>query len=118
MSRIGKQPVQLPRGVEVRISDGQISVKGPKGQLDRSLPAEIAVEVADAELTVSRSGDRPQQRAMHGLTRALIANMVIGVSEGFTKTLEIQGVGYRAQLAGTKLSLQVGYSRPVEVDPP
>lgn len=118
MSRIGKQPIAIPKGVEISINGSDVNVKGPKGQLQRQVAAGMLLQVADGTLTVERPSDKPEHRALHGLTRALIANMVTGVADGFTKTLEIQGVGYRAIKAGNNLSLQVGFSRPIEVTPP
>ena len=118
MSRIGKQPIELPKGVEVTLEGAHVRVKGPKGQLERDVSPEMQIQLEDGVLTVARPSDKPEHRAMHGLTRALLANMAAGVSEGFTKTLEIQGVGYRAIKQGNNLSLQVGFSRPVEVAPP
>ena len=118
MSRTGRKPIELPQGVEVRIDGRNVSVKGPKGELARELPPDMTIAIEDGRVLVSRPTDRPQHRALHGLTRTLVANMVTGVAEGFTTTLEIQGVGYRALQQGNNLSLQVGYSRPVEVTPP
>jgi large subunit ribosomal protein L6 len=118
MSRIGNQPIELPKGVEVTLEGSHVRVKGPMGQLERDVSPEMQLQLEDGTLTVARPSDKPEHRAMHGLTRALIANMAIGVSEGFTKTLEIQGVGYRAAKQGNNLSLQVGFSRPVDVSPP
>jgi large subunit ribosomal protein L6 len=118
MSRIGRLPIQLPDGVEV-IQDGtRVTVKGPLGTLERTLHPEMALERADGELRVVRPTDEPRHRALHGLTRTLVNNMVTGVTTGFTKNLEISGVGYRAQLQGTKLVMALGYSHPVEVDAP
>jgi len=104
--------------VKVNIEGGRVTVTGPKGELSRQFHPDIGIRLDDGELVVSRSSDRPQQRSLHGLTRSLLANMVAGVSEGFTKVLEMHGVGYRAQMQGQKLVLQVGYSRPVEITPP
>ncbi len=116
MSRIGKMPISLPQGVTVSVEAGNIvRVKGKRGELEEKIPSEIAVEINDGELCVSRKSDAKRDRAMHGLSRALIANMVTGVTEGFTKTLEVVGVGYRAAKSGNKLVLNVGYSHPVEV---
>ena len=117
MSRVGKNPIPLPRGVEVQVNGPQINVKGPKGQLDRRVDPEMRVEQQDGQLVVVRPTDQTRHRAMHGLTRSLIANMVQGVSEGVSKTLEMQGVGYRAQMQGTTLQLSVGFSHPVDVRP-
>ncbi len=117
MSRVGKAPIPVPQGVEVRIEGGACHVRGPKGELEQTLHPDIGVELADDVLTVTRSTDVPKHRALHGLTRALIANMVEGVTEGFTKTLEIVGTGYRAELRGESLVLSVGFSHQVELDP-
>ena len=118
MSRIGRLPIALPPGVEV-IQDGRVlRVRGPLGVLERDIHPEMTVDRADDTLRVVRPSDEPRHRALHGLTRTLIQNMVTGVTTGFTKALEISGVGYRAQLQGTKLVLALGYSHPVEVDPP
>ena len=118
MSRIGKQPVAVPDGVEVTIEPELVKVKGPKGELEERVSRQIGVEQEDGEVRVSRSTDRGEHRALHGLTRSLIANMVEGVTNGYEKRLEIQGVGYRAQLQGNKLVLALGYSHPVEVQAP
>jgi large subunit ribosomal protein L6 len=119
MSRIGKQPIPLAQGVKVQIEGGTVTVTGPKGTLSREVVnPEIQIEQQDGSLVVTRANDEKQQRSMHGLYRTLVANMVTGVSTGFTKTLEIQGVGYRAQKQGNNLTLSVGFSHPVEVSPP
>jgi large subunit ribosomal protein L6 len=118
MSRIGRKPVPVPDAVSVEIAPGNIAVKGPKGELRQSLSAEMKVEQEDGTVTVTRPTDRGEHRALHGLTRSLIANMVEGVTEGFEKRLEIQGVGYRAALKGKKLELALGYSHPVAIDAP
>ena len=118
MSRIGKQPIPLPTGVEVQIEPEVVRVTGPRGSLEERKPRDIAVEKQDSELLVTRPTDRGEHRALHGLTRSLIANMVTGVTEGFTKRLEIQGVGYRAALRGKDIELQVGYSHPVSIPAP
>ena len=118
MSRIGRMPIPLPSGVEVTQEGTNLSVKGPLGTLARSIHPEMVIERGDDELRVVRPSDEPRHRALHGLTRTLVNNMVVGVTTGFTKGLEISGVGYRAQLQGTKLVLALGYSHPVEVDPP
>jgi large subunit ribosomal protein L6 len=118
MSRIGKMPITLPKGVEVRIDGNTVTVKGPKGELARDILPEIAIKQEDGQLLVSRPTDQQRHRAMHGLTRTLVDNMVRGVSEGFSKTLEMQGVGYRAQMQGNDLQLSVGFSHPVTVPPP
>src|ERR671933_2836274 len=113
MSRIGKSPIELPAGVSVSISPGRVTVNGPLGELQQQVPARIKIEQADGVITVTRPTERGDDRALHGLTRTLVANMVEGVTKGFTKTLEIQGVGYRAALRGADLELNVGYSHPV-----
>jgi large subunit ribosomal protein L6 len=111
-------PIPLPKGVEVRIDGNTVTVKGPKGELAREIRPEITVEQGDGQLLVNRPSDQQRHRAMHGLTRTLVDNMVRGVSEGFSKTLEMQGVGYRAQMQGNDLQLAVGFSHPVNVPPP
>lgn len=119
MSRIGKLPITIPSGVEVKVEDGNlVTVKGPKGSLERKLPAEISVAVNDNEVVVTRPSDLKKHRALHGLTRTLVANMVEGVTNGFSKVLEINGVGYRAQKQGKQLILSLGYSHPVEMEDP
>jgi len=118
MSRVGNAPVPIPKGVEVTVRGRTVEVKGPKGTLVREFHPDITVEVADSTVRVRRPSDLEHHRALHGLTRALLANMVRGVTEGFKVELEIQGVGYRATRQGNTLSLQVGYSHPVEVAPP
>ena len=118
MSRIGKQPIELPSGVNVAISPGRVQVNGPLGELSQNVPARMKVEHVDATLTVTRPTERGDDRALHGLTRSLLANMVEGVTNGFQKRLEIQGVGYRAALRGTDLELNVGFSHPVVMKPP
>jgi large subunit ribosomal protein L6 len=118
MSRIGKSPIPLPSGVNVSISPGRVMVNGPLGELSQQLPQRIAVEQQEDQIVVTRPTERGQDRALHGLTRSLVANMVEGVTKGFEKTLEIQGVGYRATLRGTSLELNVGFSHPVSVNPP
>ncbi len=118
MSRIGKLPVPIAKGVDVKVDGSTVHVKGPKGELSRTFPAGITFTVEDGKVVVSRPDDEKHSRALHGLSRSLLANMVAGVSEGFTKTLELQGVGYRATQAGAKVNLAVGYSHPVEVAPP
>jgi len=111
-------PITLPKGVEVRVEGARITVKGPKGELTREVSGEITVEQKDGTVVLSRPTDQPRHRALHGLARALVANMVSGVSEGFSKTLEMQGVGYRAQMQGKDLVLAIGFSHPVTVPPP
>jgi large subunit ribosomal protein L6 len=118
MSRVGKQPITLAPQVKIDIEGRHITVSGPRGALERELPPEIKVEHQDGQLVLTRPNDEPRVRALHGLSRSLVANMVQGVTAGFTKTLEVQGVGYRVQQQGAKIVLQVGYSHPVEVDPP
>jgi large subunit ribosomal protein L6 len=118
MSRIGKQPIPVPDGVEVTIQPDLVKVKGPKGELQERVSRQIGVAQENGEILVTRSTDRGEHRALHGLTRSLIANMVEGVTNGFEKRLEIQGVGYRAQLQGNKLVLALGYSHPVEMNAP
>jgi large subunit ribosomal protein L6 len=118
MSRIGKQPIPVPAGVEVSIEPDLVRVKGPKGELQERVVREIVVEQEEGQLLVKRPTDRGEHRALHGLTRSLVANMVQGVTEGFEKRLEIQGVGYRAQLQGKKLVMSLGYSHPVEIQAP
>ena len=117
MSRIGKQPIELPAGVSVALSPGRVQVNGPLGELDQLVPARMQIEKSDSEIVVTRPTERGEDRALHGLTRSLIANMVEGVTKGFEKRLEIQGVGYRAQLKGADLELAVGFSHPVTVKP-
>jgi large subunit ribosomal protein L6 len=118
MSRIGRKPVPVPDAVTVEIAPGNIAVKGPKGELWQTLSTDMTVEQGDGAVTVARPTDRGEHRALHGLTRSLIANMVEGVTEGFEKRLEIQGVGYRAALKGKNLELALGYSHPVAIDAP
>ena len=118
VSRIGKQPIAVPSGVEVTIEPELVKVKGPKGELTERVNRDIDVKQENGEILVARPTDRGEHRALHGLTRSLIANMVEGVTNGYEKRLEIQGVGYRAQLQGKKLVLALGYSHPVEMDAP
>src|SRR5438552_11161593 len=117
MSRIGRQPVPVPTGVNVAIDPGRIMVNGPLGELTQQLPIRMKVEKSDGTIVVTRPTERGEDRALHGLTRTLIANMVEGVTNGFEKKLEIQGVGYRASLSGSNLELLVGYSHPVRITP-
>jgi large subunit ribosomal protein L6 len=118
MSRIGRKPVPVPDAVTVEIVPGKIAVKGPKGELRQDLSPDMKVEQEDGTVTIARPTDRGEHRALHGLTRSLIANMVEGVTDGFEKRLEIQGVGYRAALKGKNLELALGYSHPVAIDAP
>lgn len=117
MSRIGKLPVTIPDGVQVTLQDNVITVKGPKGELTRELHNEMEVVVEDKQVIIKRPSDSNKHKALHGLTRTLVNNMVEGVTKGYQKTLELVGVGYRAQMQGKKLVLQVGYSHPVEIEP-
>jgi large subunit ribosomal protein L6 len=118
MSRVGKNPVPVPSGVTAQMEANAITVKGPKGQLEQRLHPDMIVEVDDSEIRVKRPTESKQHRSLHGLTRTLIANMVKGVSNGFSKELEIEGVEYRAELKGKTLVLALGYSHPVRFDPP
>jgi large subunit ribosomal protein L6 len=118
MSRIGKSPIELPAGVSVSISPGRVMVNGPLGELAREIPRRIALEQKDSDIVVTRPTERGEDRALHGLTRTLVANMVEGVTKGFQKTLEIQGVGYRVALRGADLELSVGFSHPVAFKAP
>jgi large subunit ribosomal protein L6 len=118
MSRIGRKPISVPEAVTVEVAPGRVAVKGPKGELAQTLSSDMKVEQSDGTLTVARPTDRGEHRALHGLTRSLIANMVEGVTDGFEKRLEIQGVGYRAQLRGRDLELALGYSHPVSIKAP
>jgi len=118
MSRVGRRPISIPEGVEVNFKGSEVSARGRRGVLIRSISPDMSLEFSDGVLTVSRPTDSKPHRSLHGLTRTLIANMVQGVSEGFQKGLEIEGVGYRAQISGEKLIFQLGYSHPVEVMAP
>lgn len=118
MSRIGKAPIPVPSDVEVTIRGSEVTVKGPKGELSRTFHKDISVSLQDDQIIVTRPTDHRLHRSLHGLTRALLANMIQGVHEGFSKRLEIHGVGYRAQQEGDKLILLVGYSHPVQIVPP
>ena len=118
MSRIGRLPIAIPSNVELTQEGRLLRIKGPLGTLEREIHPEMQIERSDGEIRVVRPTDEPRHRALHGLTRTLVNNMVIGVTDGFTRNLEISGVGYRAQLQGQKLVLALGYSHPVEVDPP
>jgi len=119
MSRIGKLPVTIPSGVDVKLEEGnRITVKGPKGSLHRKLVDDMKVEMDNGQITVTRPSDLKRYKSLHGLTRTLIQNMVVGVTDGYTKTLEINGVGYRAAKNGNKLNLSLGYSHPIEMTDP
>ncbi len=118
MSRIGKQPIPVPAGVDVKIDGHTVTVKGPKGELTRSFTDILTIKQEGEEIVVERPDDSREAKSMHGLTRTLISNMVVGVSEGFSKKLELVGVGYRAQLKGKDLEMQLGYSHPVLVEAP
>ena len=118
MSRVGKRPVPIPDGVTVNLADGVVQVKGPKGTLSERIPPQIEVVIEGGQVTLKRPDDRKQSRALHGLARALVASMVQGVTEQFRKELEIQGVGYRADVQGGKVTLNVGFSHPVEAEIP
>ncbi len=118
MSRVGRRPIPIPDGVSVAHEGGTVNVKGPNGALSQRIPEGIRVEIGDGQVKLARPDDRKQSRALHGLARALVANMVRGVEQPFAKQLEIQGVGYRAEAAGTTLTLQVGFSHPVEMPIP
>ena len=119
MSRIGRMPIAIPAGVTVEVAENnKVTVKGPKGTLERVLPSEMEIKVEGAEITVSRPNDLKKMKSLHGLTRTLIHNMVVGVTDGFEKKLEVNGVGYRASKQGKKLTLSLGYSHPVEMEDP
>ncbi len=118
MSRIGRMPVVVPKGVDVEIKGSSLRIKGPKGELVRTFPASMGISYEDGKIEVNRPSDESTHRALHGMTRALINNMVVGVSTGFQKILEVNGVGYRADMSGKNLMLYVGYSHPVPVEPP
>ena len=118
MSRIGRQPIEIPDGVDVELAPGRITVKGPKGELVQQVSTDMKVDQQNGTLTVERPTDRGEHRALHGLTRSLIANMVVGVTDGYERRLEIQGVGYRAQLKGKALEMSLGFSHPVTVQAP
>jgi len=118
VSRVGKKPVALPKGVQINIEGNTVKVKGPKGELARTFPPPVTIAMEGAELVVSRPNDSPSVRALHGTTRALIHNMVTGVSDGFSKQLVVEGVGYRAEMKGPQLVMALGFSHPVPVDPP
>ncbi|MDI6894016.1 MAG: 50S ribosomal protein L6 [Bacillota bacterium] len=118
MSRVGRKPVPIPAGVEVTLEGPLVRVKGPKGTLEREFHPDMRISLGDRSLKVERPSDEPFHRALHGLTRVLLANMVTGVTQGFEKSLQLEGVGYRAARSGKKLVLTVGYSHPVEMEPP
>lgn len=118
MSRIGKVPITVPQGVDISIDDHRVRVKGPKGELSRTFHSMVTLARENGTVTVGRISESPQARALHGLSRTLFANMVTGVTAGYVKDLEISGTGYRATLAGKKLQLALGFSHPVEIDPP
>ncbi len=118
MSRIGKMPIKVPAGVTVEVAGNQVRAKGPQGELSRTVPEGISVTMADGTVQVARATDQARHKALHGLTRTLVANMIAGVHSGFTKTLEIQGVGYKAEVTKTGLTVVVGYSHPVHVAAP
>ena len=119
MSRIGRHPVAVPAGVEVKIAENNVvTVKGPKGTLEKALPTEMSIKLEDGQVVVTRPNDLKKMKSLHGLTRTLIQNMVIGVSQGYEKALEVNGVGYRAEKQGKKLVLSLGYSHPVEMEDP
>lgn len=118
MSRIGKLPVSVPAGVDVKIDGATVTVKGPKGELTQSFSPKLKIEQGEEGITVSRADDERESRSLHGLTRTLIDNMVVGVTQGYVKTLELQGVGYRASLKGKTLEMTLGFSHPVTVEPP
>jgi large subunit ribosomal protein L6 len=117
MSRIGKSPIEIPPGVSISVSPGRVMVNGPLGELSQQVPSRMQIEQEDGQILVKRPTERNEDRALHGLTRTLVANMVEGVTKGFEKRLEIQGVGYRASLRGTALELAVGFSHPVVIEP-
>jgi large subunit ribosomal protein L6 len=118
MSRIGRAPITLPAGVEIDIGPGRVGVKGPRGSLEQAIPREMTVSLDEGVVTVTRPTDRGPHRSLHGLTRTLVANMVEGVTNGYEKRLEIQGVGYRAALRGSSVELLLGFSHPIVVEPP
>lgn len=118
MSRIGRLPVDIPTGVQVELTGSKVRVKGPKGELHREFSRLIEIKMEDNQLKIARASDNPEERALHGTTRAVLANMVHGVSKGFEVVLEVEGVGYRAELEGKNLALFVGYSHPVKIEPP
>jgi large subunit ribosomal protein L6 len=118
VSRIGRLPVAVPAGVQVDVNGNEVKIKGPKGEMKREFPLTVEIKLEDGQVIVTRSSEAPSVRAMHGTTRALINNMVTGVSTGFTKVLEVEGVGYRVEMDGKNAVLYVGYSHPVTIEPP
>src|SRR5512133_280242 len=118
MSRIGRLPVAVPNGVQINVQGSDVHVKGPKGELKRTFSSLVGIELENGQVVITRKSDNPKERALHGTTRAVIANMVHGVSSGFQVVLEVDGVGYRAEMQGKDLALFVGYSHPVKVPPP
>lgn len=118
MSRIGRLPVAVPNGVQVNVQGSNVNVKGPKGELTRSFSSQIEIALEDGQVVIKRKSDNANERALHGTTRALIANMIHGVSSGFEVQLQVEGVGYRAEMQGKDLALFVGYSHPVKMEPP
>jgi large subunit ribosomal protein L6 len=118
VSRIGRLPIEIPGGVQVELNGSTVRVKGPKGEMQRTFSSSIDIRLEGSQLLIQRNSDVPEQRALHGTTRAVLANMVHGVSTGFEAVLEVEGVGYRAEMDGKKLALFVGYSHPVKMDPP
>lgn len=118
MSRVGRLPISIPAGVQVNINGSRVNVKGPKGEMVRDFSATIGIALENGQIAITRNSDKPAERALHGTTRAVLANMIHGVSDGFVRTLEIEGVGYRAEIKGQTLVLYMGYSHPVEMEPP
>ncbi len=118
MSRVGRMPVAVPGGVQINIEGSHVKVKGPKGEMQRTFSPLIGIALENGQVTITRNSDNPAERALHGTTRAVLANMIHGVSTGFTTVLEVDGVGYRPELSGKNLMLYVGYSHPVEIQPP
>lgn len=118
MSRVGRIPVAIPSGVQVNIDGPHVEVKGPKGELQRTFSSLIGIAMENGEVAISRTSNQPSERALHGTTRAVLANMILGVNTGFERLLEVEGVGYRAEMSGKNLMLYVGYSHPVEMPPP
>lgn len=118
MSRVGRLPISVPAGVQVNINGSRVSVKGPKGEMQRDFSPTIGVSLENGQITITRNSDKPAERALHGTTRAVLANMIHGVNAGFVRTLEIEGVGYRAEMKDRTLVLYMGYSHPVEMEPP